>query len=83
MKKVLLKMVSLITAVSIPAVYSVKIDTDVSAVSTGSIAFSLPDFEYIVGQNDGKPVPVSNGTKYHKNKMRRTAIKMPSIFDMR
>lgn len=83
MKKVLLKMVSLITAVSIPAVYSVKIDTDVSAVSTGSIAFSLPDFEYIVGQNDGKPVPVSNGIKYHKNKMSRTAIKMPSSFDMR
>lgn len=84
MKKFLLKSLALAAAVSFPAVYSAEYKTAVSAVGEEKQAFSLsfPDFSYIIGQEDGKPVPVAKGTEYH-SKGRSGAVTMPSSFDMR
>lgn len=85
MKKFLLKTLSLITAVSMPAVYSTGYETLVSAVGEEENNFSLsfPEFSYITGQDDGKPTPVAHGTQYHGTMGRSGTAAMPSSFDMR
>ncbi|MCM1506824.1 MAG: lectin like domain-containing protein [Ruminococcus flavefaciens] len=85
MKKFLNKALALITAVSLPAVYGVRADTEVSATETGNQNFSLafPDFDYIIGQNDGKPIPVANGSEYTGSAGLYGRAVMPSSFDMR
>ena len=87
MKKFLVKTLALITAFSVPSVYSAEYETLVSAVDEEENNFSLsfPEFSYIIGQNDGKPIPVADGVEYHGSGMSRyrTATAMPSSFDMR
>lgn len=82
MKKIFLKTLALMTAVSVPAVYGVNFDKEVSAVGTQESGFELafPDFGYIIGQH-GKPIPLANGTEYHNKG--RSAEALPSSFDMR
>ncbi|MDE6540334.1 MAG: hypothetical protein K2K66_09090, partial [Ruminococcus sp.] len=87
MKKFLLKTLALFTAFSVPAVYSAEYETLVSAFGEEENNFSLsfPEFSYIIGQEDGKPVPIANGIEYHGSGVSRyrTAAAMPSSFDMR
>lgn len=86
MKKFLLKTLALMTAVSFPAVYSAKPDTEVSAVGSENLTMvtAPPDFDYIIGQNNGKPIPVANGTEYRNtDNLSRSAVNFPAKFDMR
>ncbi|MCM1314121.1 MAG: lectin like domain-containing protein [Alistipes senegalensis] len=87
MKKFLIKTLALMTAFSVPVVYSTGYETLVSAGGEEKQRFSLsfPEFSYIVGQDDGKPFPVADGVEYHGDGVRRyrTANAMPSSFDMR
>lgn len=85
MKKFLLRTLAFVTAVSVPAVYSIKLNTKVSAVEPEkqTIASTLPDFEYIIGQHDGKPIPVANGNEYRNTEaLSRSAVSLPAEFDM-
>ena len=87
MKKFLIKTLALITAFSVSAVYSAEYEALVLAVGEKENNFSLsfPEFSYIIGQDDGKPVPIANGIEYHGSSVSRyrTATAMPSSFDMR
>lgn len=84
MNRLLNKSLVLITAVSVLSVYSP--DISLSAVETKEQSFSIafPDFDYIIGQHNGKPVPVANDTEYQSTDVRsRSAVSLPSRFDMR
>ena len=86
MKQFLIKTFALVIAISVPAVYSVKTDTYISAVGSENQTFftSLPDFEYIIGQKDGRPVFVADGTEYkNTDTLSRSAVDFPAEFDMR
>lgn len=84
MKKFLIKTLAMITAFAVPAVYSVGYETSVSAGGEKENNFSLsfPKFSYIIGKEDGKPIPVAHGTEY-QNKSRSGSVSLPSSFDMR
>ncbi|MDE6834655.1 MAG: hypothetical protein K2J39_10500 [Ruminococcus sp.] len=84
MKKILVKTLALMTALSVPAIYSNGYETLVSADnSENNFSLSFPEFSYIAGQNDGKPLPVAQGTEYHNNISLYSTADMPSSFDMR
>lgn len=83
MKKFLVKTLALITAVTLPAVYSNGYETLVSAdvEEENNFRLSFPEFSYITGQNDGKPNLVAHGTEYQNNIS--LYAEMPTSFDMR
>lgn len=85
MKKLLLKSLALMIAVSVTAVCGADFDKEASAVGKEKSGFELafPDFSYIIGQHDGKPVPLAKGTEYHTDIKGRSATALPSSFDMR
>lgn len=85
MKKFLLKILSLMTASSLPVMYSPEINMKTLAVGESSgFELAFPDFEYIIGQHDGKPVFSATGTQYYNTDIQgRTAATLPSRFDMR
>lgn len=84
MKKILITPLALMTAFSVLAVYSTGYETLVSAVGEkeNNFRLSFPEFSYITGQDDGKPIPVAHGTEY-RNKRRSGSAVLPSSFDMR
>ena len=83
MKKFLVKTLALMTAVSIPSVYSNGYGTSVSAEveEANNFGLSFPEFTYIIGQKDGKPNLVARGTEYHDSVS--LYAEMPTSFDMR
>lgn len=84
MKKFLLKTLAMMTAISVMAVYCP--DVNISAMETENDNFSLafPDFDYIIGQNGRKPIPVANGTEYCNTDIQSRSVSgLPSSFDMR
>ncbi|MDE6035969.1 MAG: hypothetical protein K2G36_08685 [Ruminococcus sp.] len=82
MKRFLVKTLSIVTALSLPAVYT-GYDTAVTAENVGENRFSVsfPEFSYITGHNDGRPNPVAKGTEYHSGV--NLYADMPSSYDMR